>query len=331
MSQCVGLPLNLCVAGTSTETSTVHMPPEINMSVNSVAPEPAMDSSTISDNNANNDCEYTLQRSTKNSNKYSDCRLSGVLDRVHLDWDVSEIMNTSSNTCETTNGLSDQAEDSVEADLSSCNSGVISAKPVPDMISCMVQLDKLMNQDINYWSNPCSSGYFLHMRTAASTDSRPYWNAKQNINYFSDADTSSSEDCTVSPGKWSKSHVRNIYHPSRGPSKAHIAAQLSIQKKKELVAAEDLLSLQQASDVNTESDDTTGDNTDSRISSSSGKSESTHTLSSISVRNGDDDDSTHSENCSTCDDSNSSISEKDDDDVPLAKIKQELADQDIKP
>ena len=76
-----------------------------------------------------------------------------------------------------------------------------------------------------------------------------------------------------------------------------------------------------------ESDDTTGDNTDSGISSSSGKCESTHTLSSLSDHSEDNTDFTHSENCSTCDDTDSSVPEKDEDDVPLAKIKQEMANQ----
>ena len=264
-------------------------------------------------------------------NKYSNCRLSSALDRVHLDWDVNVLMDTLSNTWETNESVPEQTQDTGETDPSSRNCTVNSAKLVPDMISCMVELDKLTNQDINYWSNPRSTRYFLRIRNTASTSSRPHRNAKQNISYLSDAETSSSEDHMVSPGKWNKPRVKNIHYPSSGPSRACIAAQLIIQKKKELVAAEGLVSQQHVSEMNTENDDTTGDNTDSRSSSSSGKSESTHTLSSPSGLDADDGDSTNSENCSTCDGSDSSRVEMDDDDVPLAKIKQELANTDNKP
>ena len=328
MSERVGSPLNLCVTHTATETSSAKWLPEIDSSTPIASLEPAVDYAAISDNDIHVDIEYTVERFTKNVNKYSDCRLSDALDRVHLEWDVDVVMNTVSNTWEANEPSSGQVNDDAEADPSTSNPPIKSAKPVPNMISCMVKLDKLTTQDIKYWSNPRSSGYFLRMRNAASTTSRPYLNANQNISYFSDAETSSSEDHTVGPGKWNKPRVRNIHHPSRGPSKARIASQLSIQKKKELAAVEGLLSLQHTSEANTESDDNTGNNTDSRTSSSSGKSESIHTLSSLSEHDGDDGNSTHSENCSTCD--GSSTADKDDDDVPLAKIKQELANMDNK-
>ena len=251
------------------------------------------------------------------------CRLSGALDRVHLDWDVNSVPGPS----EAIYDASQQAVDTMEVDLLRSSPTLPCVNPVNDMISCMVQLDKLTTCDINYWSNPCSSGYFLCMRNPQPADSRPFRNAKQNIAYCSDADTSSSEDHTVGPGKWTKPHTKNIYYPSQGPSKARIAAHLSSQRKKELVAAEGLLSLQQVSSVNTKNDDTTSDNTDNGTSSSSGESESMHTLSSVSNRGGDIDDPTHSDNCSTCDDSTSSLLDMDEDNIPLAKIKQELAGQ----
>ena len=156
---------------------------------------------------------------------------------MHLDWNMNVLMTMEPDTDETTETGFDQNEVPVESTSPTCKSEENNAKPGPVMLFCMVQLDKLTSKDIKYWSNPCSTGYFLHMQNSASSDSRPYRNAKQNINYFSDADTSSSEDRTVGPGKWNKPHARNIHYPSSGPSKAPIAAHLSIQKKKELAAA----------------------------------------------------------------------------------------------
>ena len=149
---------------------------------------------------------------------------------------------------------------------------------MPVMKNCMIKLYKLTNNDIHYWSNPCATGHYLQQHKP-SHQVQPARTVKNIVSYNLDITDTSDDDITVRPGRWLKPRMRNIHLPSSGPSQSCIAAQHRMLEKRELTAAEGLLSLQ--STLNGDTGDNDGQES---ISSSSGNSVSggsTQSLSSI--------------------------------------------------
>ena len=129
---------------------------------------------------------------------------------------------------------------------------------------CVVDLPLLSNTDLEAWLKStdvsAEDGYNLRQRPASVGPvleklDRFIRDAKRNVSYIYSSESSHDEsDISVHPGRWSKLRSRNIHVPSSGPSKDQMAAQRSIQKQKENVAAQALLRLYHSEGV-------TGDNT----------------------------------------------------------------------